>query len=321
MVGPGDRMVDSPRITVCFFGITRSLAYTYASIFENVITPASRIGDVRLVGHFFQQDEIDNPRSGEKGTLDPSDYLLLKLDDVRLDRPDDPEVQALFDSVIGFGASWKNDTQSLRNLCQQLTSLKRVTDLADAKPSDVTLYLRPDMMYHDGLSDVIEKALDGPDNVVYLPEWQSNPRENSWNDRFAIIKGHDAITAYGRRGERAVEMCSATNRPLPAEGLVYWALDKSQVQLIPHRATRVRFDGTYRVEKFDVIPIAEKMRAIKSRVRHGGLRDGAIWLLKIWQALRYGPRYRDLRLEQLNGVARRNNRSKVDANSGAQEAP
>ena len=62
-------MLPAPRISVAFFGITRSLSYTIDSIRSNIFASARGYGDVFVCCHFFHQSTINNPRSGEKGLL------------------------------------------------------------------------------------------------------------------------------------------------------------------------------------------------------------------------------------------------------------
>lgn len=250
-----------PGIAVCFFGITRSLRYTLPSITANVLDPLRRLGDVRVYAHFFEQAEIDNPRSGEKGALDATEYRLLQADRLMLERPDTLEPGWL-ETIAAHGDFWKDGNRSLRNLLHQLHSLDMVTGMALEDGMEICVFCRPDLHYHDSLAPAVKRAIAAPDALVQLPCWQS------WfamNDRFAVVKGARAIAAYGQRGRLAVELCQTRNEALHAESLVKYAMIRAgiRVRQIPARASRVRFDGTEVEEDF------RHPRAIRIQERFG----------------------------------------------------
>ncbi len=238
-----------PKLAVCFFGITRSLRYTLPSITANVLAPLQQRGDVRVYAHFFQQTEIDNPRTGEKGALDPSEHRLLKADRLVLEAPGPGSVTASFDKIAPFGDYWRDDFRSLRNLLHQLHSLDAVTEMVLADGIDICVFCRPDLRYHDSFDFALRRALAVSGPLVQLPWWQP---WHAMNDRLAIASGPAAIAAYGRRGRLALEYCQTRNLPLHAERLVQYALEQAgiPVRRIPLRAGRIRFDGTEVKEDF-----------------------------------------------------------------------
>lgn len=73
---------------VCFYGITRSLKYTLPSIENNIIRPARQHGNVVVLAHFFNQSRIDNPRSGERGSLDTDEHRMLQADHCMIEEPE-----------------------------------------------------------------------------------------------------------------------------------------------------------------------------------------------------------------------------------------
>lgn len=251
-----------PGLAVCFFGITRSLRYTLPSITANVLAPLRRLGDVRVYAHFYEQAEIDNPRSGEKGALDPTEYRLLQTDRLMLERPDTLQ-PGWFETIAAYGDFWQDGNRSLRNLLHQLHSLDMVTGMALEDGMEICVFCRPDLRYHDSLAPAAKRAIAATDALVQLPSWQ--PWERGKNDRFGIVSGSAAIAAYGRRGRLATNYCSSRNMPLHAESLLKYALIQSRIQVrqIPARASRVRFDGTEVEEEF------RHPRAIRIRDRFG----------------------------------------------------
>lgn len=295
---------SKPCIALCFFGITRSLKYTHSSIQKNVIEPLQNRGDLRIYGHFFRQERIENPRSGEFGQIDQDDHRFLRFDAIAFDDPSIPEVVDLFEKASAYGAGWNNDFHSLRNLCQQLVSLDKVFSLAKVSEVEIFVFARPDLMYHDNLEDVISRAQSGPSDTVYLPNWQDKP--GSWyrNDRFAVIKGQEAAQKYATRLSRAIEYCETFKEPLPAEILLGFALEGTSIQNMGHRATRVRMDGTYKRESFDLPRVRETITRVRKKHSNKHVRDVLIFALRFWQALTYRPRYLGLGYRVLNGVAR-----------------
>ncbi len=277
------------RITVCFFGITRSLRYTQASIEANILEPARNLGDLRVCAHFFKQTQIDNPRSGEAGQLDTEEYQLLSYDNLELEAPDACLEQNGFEALKTFGDEWDDEFRSLRNLVHQLHSLNRVTEAALAEASDVVLFCRPDLLYFDSLGSAIERSLAAPKPLVQLPWWQS--WRGGVNDRFAIINGRDAVAAYGKRIEQALPYCTSHQAPLHAERLLADALRDQDVREVGLRASRMRFDGTLKFEEFDHRTTRHNARRIRRRIPGKTLQDPLVRLVCLAQRAVLGDVY------------------------------
>jgi hypothetical protein len=243
-------MKSNLRIGVCFFGITRSLKFTYSSILENILAPARGFGDVKTYAHFFDQRQIHNPRTHEFGPLDDQEHKLLSADRLVLEKPDACLKTWDFERLKSFGDAWSDNFGSLRNLVHQLHSLNEVTKLAVSDGVDLVIFARPDLRYHDGLGGAIRKASRGRGPRVVLPCWQH--WEKGYNDRFAICFGDRAINAYGRRIEKAFEYCQSTHSGLHAERLLRYSLLSSDLPpfCTRARASRVRIDGAQVKESF-----------------------------------------------------------------------
>lgn len=244
-------ILPAPRVAICFFGITRSLAHTRDSIERHVLTPSGDLspGHLRVYGHFFRQVEIDNPRSGEKGALDPEAHRMLPLDWIRLEDPDLCLQAWNFDGLKAWGDCWNDGFRSLRNLVHQLHSLRQVSLAALEDGADICIFCRPDLRYHDSLGPVLVRAMKTGDDRVFLPWWQAHGGQN---DRFAIAAGRRAITAYGQRIEQALAFCQAGQVPLNSEHLLDFALRQANIPVtrMGCRASRVRLDGVQRYEDF-----------------------------------------------------------------------
>lgn len=238
------------RIAICFFGITRSLTHTIGSIEKNILTPARDLGEVRVFAHFFRQAVIDNPRSGERGTLKQDEHQLLSPDWLELEEPEQCLEQHGFEDLKAFGDEWGDDFRSLRNLIHQLHSLNRVTEAAMSWKPDIYIFVRPDLEYHDDFTAVLAKVAAFSDDSAWYPNWQL---WGGLNDRFLICRGDQVAQSYGGRINAALEFCRLTKQPLQSERLVAHVLRESGATLRPMRlrASRVRSNGARRRENFD----------------------------------------------------------------------
>ncbi|MCL1629150.1 hypothetical protein M3N55_10440 [Roseibaca sp. V10] len=242
-----------PQITLCFFGITRSLPHTIDALRQNVINPAQALGPCRIFAHFFDQRQIDNPRSGEHVGVGADDWKLLAPDWIQIDPPDQflPQIEA--NKITSFGDTWGDGGRSRRNLLHQLRSLDIVTEAALADPvpdrTELFLFLRPDLLYHDDFTGAVGRLLqDRADQVVTVANWQ---HWRGLNDRFALCKGRVAARTYGNRLGAALEYCSAYG-PLHGEKLLKHVVRTNPVtlRLTKLRASRVRANGTRKPESF-----------------------------------------------------------------------
>lgn len=205
---------------------------------------------MRLFGHFFDQREIYNPRSGEYGSLLPDEHDLLNLDWLELEEPETCLAKHDFNSIKEFGDAWRDGHKSLRNLIHQLHSLDRVAQAACDWDADLYVFARPDLMYHDSLKWPIvrlSRALDK--NCVLLPRWQHF--RGGFNDRFALATRVSGPT-YGHRVHAMGDYVRQTRKQIHAESFLRFCLESSGVstRFISTRASRVRSDGSMVGETF-----------------------------------------------------------------------
>lgn len=235
------------RIAVVFFGITRALRLTLPSITANLVDPARAIArEVRLYGHFFRQTAISNPRSGEEGMLDPEEYRLLALDAVELEEPGACLDLYPIAEMQARGDIWQDDFTSFRNLVHQLHSLKRATLMAEDFQPDIVIFARPDLLYHDSAAEHLDMLGRAHRSFVLVPDW------SQWfghNDRFALVKGAEAVAAYGRRADRMGDYCARGKR-LHSERFLKHALAGQRVRTMHMRASRIRANGMQVLEDF-----------------------------------------------------------------------
>lgn len=246
-------------VAVCFFGITRSLGTTLSSIEENVLAPAREVGTLRVYAHLFRQEAIVNTRSGENGLVDLEEHRLLPCDWLELEEPEHCLPTWDFEGLKSAGDAWSDDFRSLRNLVHQLHSLNRVTDIALSEGADLCVFARPDLYYHDSLAPTLHRAAVSRKDSVFLPFWGN--WNGMYNDRFAICKGTQAISAYGKRIEDAKRFVSETGTPLHAEYLLRFRLDRARLKVrrLSARASRIRLGGRVQEEDFrDQIKVARR---------------------------------------------------------------
>ncbi|CAN1571750.1 hypothetical protein MCELHM10_03282 [Paracoccaceae bacterium] len=238
---------DTLRIAIVFFGITRSLRFTLDSITQNLIAPARALtADVGLFGHFYDQNRIYNPRSGENGRLDRHEYRLLPLDRVEREPPGECLADYPIEDLMRHGDFWKDNFRSFSNLVHQLHSLHRASLLAQAYQPDIVIFARPDLYYLDPVSLWLADLAQDPTPKVLVPDWA---QWGGLNDRLALVRGADVIAAYGHRALVMPDYC-ADGRMLHSEQLLKHVLADHAVRMIPLRASRVRSDGRVVLEDF-----------------------------------------------------------------------
>lgn len=266
------------RIAVCFFGITRSLSKTITSIERNIITPAHELGEVRIFGHFFEQAEINNPRSGENSSIvDVDEYKFLQPHWISIQKPDVFIDQKWFDQVKQYGDQYDDGFISIRNLIHQLESLQQVSRAALTWSADVYIFARPDIMYHDGFAKVLELSRTAHRDTIYLPTWAHwGP---GYNDRFCVCAGDSPARAYAERLVLVPEFC-ASHGSLHAEKLVRFSVKKSgvRVRFFSVRGSRVRSNGKVVKENFMDFRLVMLKDLMKLPYRR---------TLRIWKRLRY----------------------------------
>jgi hypothetical protein len=229
------------RVAIAFYGITRSLRYTYHSIYENVIEPLRSTSDVRVYGHFYNIKNIINVRSGELCEADSSEYKLIDFDSLLIEEPEECLDRFDLSNIFRAKDPYCDDFKSISNLLHQLNSLDKVTALiANKWEPDIVIFLRPDLIYHDSLFEAVSVIKDFSLNAIYLPRWQS---WGGYNDRFAICT-RKSYVAYGKRGCLVNEYIGF-GKLLYSELFLRYALNKSKVNVygLQLEASRVRADG------------------------------------------------------------------------------
>ena len=249
------------KVAVAFFGIPRASNICVPSIEENILNPLKRMGaKVEVFFHLFEIDQISNKRSGEDGLLDQSNYEFFNKYDGELEGPEKCLDIWKYPDIEKRGDYWGDNFKSLKNLIHQLHSLHSVTLRLSKYDPDIAVFVRPDLLYHDKISEgCLNKCLENPDAAV-LPNWQWYM---GYNDRFSIC-GKNAIRAYGQRAENLVDFIQLSNGPLHAETFLEYSLRLNKIRVVTTRmrASRVRVGGIVENENFNSFRTAGSFRSL-----------------------------------------------------------
>lgn len=235
-------------IAVAFFGLPRCSRLAMPSIEQNLLTHFPEGSEYKCFYHFYKQTSVLNPRSGENGVLDESNYLPFMQYEGVLEEPTEIIKNLPLERLKSFGDAWNDDFNSLRNLLLQLHSLKKVTERVKSWNPDVVLFARPDLVYHDPVLPHLYLMAKQYENAVFVPNWQ-------WgcglNDTFGLC-GKGAFEAYGTRLDEVLNYCQETGEPLHSERLLKYVLLKSNKNIyhLDAKASRVRLGGELAKENF-----------------------------------------------------------------------
>lgn len=270
---PSRAMCTTPTIAVAFFGMPRCSAATVPSIEARILQPLRECARVRVTYHLFHQLRIDNPRSGEAGELDPSNYDFVAPYAGRLEAPPDLRDTAVYEIARQRGDYWHDAGKSLHNLLLQLRSLESVWREVQTHDPDAVVFLRPDLLYHDAIDLGLVRYIARHPWACAVPDWQWH---HGCNDRFAIC-GRRAATVYATRAQLIEEWCRVHRGPFESEALLAFALRRggARVLAMPLRASRVRIGGTVQAEPFTSRcsgSLAVKLRHWRSRLAYALLR-------------------------------------------------
>lgn len=246
------------RIGIVFYGLPRASQITLPSIFENIIDPAFKYGEVSIRYHLIKQQTVDNPSTYENSELKSENYDLFDQFIGETEVPNGiPERRGLSEIKL-YGDAWSNEYKSLNNLLLQLHSLERATlQILETKP-DIVIFARPDLLYHDSFESELARLVRSSETQLTIPNWQW---AGGYNDRFCIASG-DAINTVGLRVNLIADYLRVLQRPLHAERLLYFAVERDRIIVHPSplRASRVRVGGEVKQEKFKTPALMRRIR-------------------------------------------------------------
>ncbi len=239
----------SEKISICFYGITRDLKKTYPSIEENIIKPAKKYGEVKIFCHFFNNKYINNKKSGELNIKNEMNWDLFNYEKLITDSPNNFLKNKFFKNIYKYGDPHLDNFKTIENLMHQLYSLKKAYKISEKFNSNLTLFMRPDLLYLDSFESIIKNNLSIKKDIINLASWQSY---RGLNDRFSVCNSSYSAKIYANRIEQINNYLNDVRRPLHGEELLYYSIDRSNAKifLINHRASRVRANGLIKKESF-----------------------------------------------------------------------
>ena len=235
-----------PRIALCFFGLTRSLSVTRASLRRHVLDVLTSHGwayDIFL--HTYVKHTLTNPRSKEANVvLDSNEWRYLRPAGVLIedgDKVDADYVKPLLPNILTRGDLWREHAvnhSSMANLLSQLRSIEKATGLLlraqEKSPTtyDAVIFLRPDVWFFNDINmQEVETARAGP-GVMFSPEFHAIAAAKEVNDRFAICHPADA-KIWGLRRRLVDEYVFGRNQTLHSERLLGYALRQANITVKP----------------------------------------------------------------------------------------
>jgi hypothetical protein len=251
------------RCLIGFFGLTRSLRHTAASISAAFYAPLRNAGiPVLSAGHFNLPARITNARSNESGVVpDRTEAGLLPLDLCWIEPQDDAAIAEELAIAGAFPDPFADEYASVANLCHQLRSLDqlwRLLTLFAPAADDLVLLLRPDLFYLDPLKPGrdLDPLLGGAADLI-VPGWQN---WGGLNDRFAFATAR-AAEAYATRRRGFVDACLAM-QGIHSEGFLRFVADQAGLRVgqTALRAVRVRATGEVPANDLGMLQVMSRFR-------------------------------------------------------------
>jgi hypothetical protein len=201
--------IKKVKVALCFFGLTRSLKMTMASIKQYIFEPLKSGGikyDIYL--HTYSlKDNYTNTRAGETNIiLDKNEYKLLNPDHSLIEDKDIISKKLKLEEYRRNGNPWGHEKKdsvdnytTLDNFILSLWSIKQLTEMVLKNNDKYThmIFCRPDVIYMIPL-DI--KWFHFNSDTVYMPNISLYPIVN---DRF-LLGPIDQVIKVGQRFDDAL---------------------------------------------------------------------------------------------------------------------
>lgn len=244
-----------PTCFVGFFGLNRSLHWTYDSIRRNILDELESFGcKPVLAAHFNCPEVVHSPHSGEIHVpLAMPDLDKLKLELCWLEPQSTDNLADLLPLVLQTPLPVEEDPDGIirLNAMHQLHSLRRLgrlLDLLSPRSFDVFCLLRADLMYIDPMpvAEIFNLIMDKGVDLV-TASWH---KWRGFNDRFAFCSRRGAY-AYLNRIDWVRQHCT-DKQVFHSEGLLRYMVKRTGLKysFTPMRAKRVRATGAIKEEDF-----------------------------------------------------------------------
>ena len=224
-------------IVLAFWGLTRSLRYTYPSIRKHILDVLrSRGVCYKIVIHTYVVPGLyTNVRAGESGlVLDNEEYKLLSPDEVVVDNQEEVRSRLQLEQYRSQTDPWNNGYQTMDNFILAMYSKMRVTEMISKYSPDGVIFLRPDVQYLHPLP----MPLLGKDEIA-IPRFHLY---SGMNDRFAICT-RETYLMYGNIFP--VLLSYSRHFPLHSETCYarYLKHNKIRIQYVSFTFLRIRATG------------------------------------------------------------------------------
>ena len=238
-----ERVKMKKRVALCFWGIARSLEYTYESIKEKILE--NEMIEYTIYMHTYEIKSIyTNIRTKEREErVDNNTYKILNPDYIIIEDQDEIKKEINLEKYRTQKDPWNTCYNSVDNFILAMYSKMRVTRLLTEqikkkdKKYDNIIYLRPDVMYLNKLTIKELEIVD--DKTISIPDFHLI---KGFNDRFAIC----TIGTYEKYGDIFDKLLEISKRePLHSETIIKNILKEYGLNIknIHYRFRRIRMGG------------------------------------------------------------------------------
>jgi hypothetical protein len=240
--------IKKVRVAICFFGLTRSLKYTFPSIEKNIFEPLKNHGiKYSIFLHTYKLNTpYSNPRAGEDNIeLDSNEYKMLNPDKSIIEDKEKVSMKLELEQYRSKGDPWAQEKQAipgdfttLDNHILYLWSQKQLTKLwsTDHLRYSHILMCRPDVLYQIPI-DI--GWFNFTSDKIFIPNFGLC---GDVNDRFAIGRPKQMLL-YGNRFDEA--LAYSKNYPLASEAYLIATMKKHKIKYehVNFYFIRVRANG------------------------------------------------------------------------------
>jgi len=241
------------KVGLAFWGITRSLKFSIASIQKNILNVLKNNNiDYDIFMHTYNLNGYANIRTNEfLQNVDNDEYKLLNANYIRIDSQDEIKSKINLKMYRTHKDPWNTSYNSVDNfILAQYSKSQLVEMIKESNQTyDYIIYLRPDVLYLNELSIGFIKLASN--NCICIPDFHLF---GNFNDRFAITN----MNTYHLYGDVFRYLLSISKtQPLHSETVLGKLMNKHKliIKRIPFRFRRIRCDGKIAPSDKSVTPI------------------------------------------------------------------
>jgi hypothetical protein len=240
------------KVSLGFFGITRSLKHTIESINNNILD-VLKLNNIEydIYLHTYYLNNYSNKRNNEivnTTDINNAEYKLLNADYIEIDHQDTIKEKLNLSSYRTHRDPWYSDYNSVDNFILGQYSKLRLTNMIEKSKInyDYILFMRPDCLYLDKLPIDFFNLVN--DNSIIIPNFHlfgTIP----FNDRFCI-SNMKTYKIYGDVFNSLLEI--SKKQPLHSETILGERMHNHNLNVIKIKFNfaRIRFNG-FCADKFD----------------------------------------------------------------------